>query len=441
MQREAMRYLREWKERKRRKPLLLYGARQVGKTHVLKEFGRECFDTVAYFDLERDGAARAVFEGEQSADLNPQMLIRRLAAATASNSTIEPGRTLLVLDEIQASNRALASLKYFCEELPQLHVIGAGSLLGVAVKSKVKSKGFTMPVGKVQTYTMHPMTFPEFLQALGQGGLVDDIRDCYETGQPFYLHERMLELLWTYALVGGMPEAVSVFLDDHDYSAVAEVQDDIRDLYVGDMAKYAMPAETARIRDVWNSVPAQLAKQNHKFQYKAVKTGGRAAIYADAISWLLSAGLINRCVNVSAGSSPLKNHEDLSSFKTYMADTGLLVRADGLTASMLLDDKIRATLDIGGIGENLVAQMLTANDVPLRYWTSGSTAEVDFVYEREGVAGGIPIEVKTSEHVRSRSLASYRAKYSPVEAIRVSAKNFGVSGGIRSVPLYAAFCI
>lgn len=424
-----------WKNGKRRKPLLVYGARQVGKTHTLKEFGRAYFDSCAYFDLERDGRARAVFEGDPNADLDPETIVRRLS--TISGRSIDPESTLLVLDEIQASNRALASLKYFCEDMPQLHVVGAGSLLGVAVREK----GFTMPVGKVQTYTMHPMTFPEFLDALGEGGLVDEIRESYESGTPFYLHEHMMECLWTYMLVGGMPEAVEVFREDHDFDEVASVQGDIHALYVGDMAKYATASETARIRDVWDSIPSQLAKENHKFQYKMVKSGGRASVYGDAISWLLSSGLIHRCVNVNSGASPLKKHESSASFKIYMSDTGLLAQAEGLSAPMLLDESVRGKLDIGGLGENLVAQMLSANGMPLRYWTSDSTAEVDFVIERKDAVGGIPIEVKTSTHVRSRSLASYRAKYAPAECVRVSAKNFGMENGIRSIPLYAAFCI
>ncbi|NMM94778.1 ATP-binding protein [Bifidobacterium oedipodis] len=435
MKRAIMDTLIAWESRKRRKPLLVYGARQVGKTHVLKAFGQEHCESCVYIDLERDGRARAVFEADPHADLNPQSLLRRLSAVTGE--TINPDSTLLVLDEIQASNRALASLKYFAEDMPQLRIIGAGSLLGVAVRRK----GFTMPVGKVQTLTMHPMTFPEFLDALGEGGYVDDIRECFATGAACYAHEHLMERLWSYMLVGGMPEAVEVFAEDGDYDAVAEVQQDIRDLYAGDMAKYATPAETAKIRDVWESVPAQLAKENHKFQYKAVRSGGRASVYGDAIAWLLSAGLISRCVNVNSGRMPLKQHEDLASFKVYMADTGLLAQADGLNAQVMFDAALRRNLDLGGLGENLVAQMLSANGVPLRYWTSSSTAEVDFVVERAGMVAGVPVEVKTSEHVRSRSLASYRGKYEPTEAIRISAKNFGIDNGIRSIPLYAAFCI
>ena len=434
MKRGVLDDLREWERRRRRKPLLLYGARQVGKTHVLKEFGRS-FDSFVYCDLERNGRARAVFESSVETDLDPATILRRLSAVLGV--VIDPERSLLVLDEIQASNRALASLKYFAEDMPQLRLIGAGSLLGVAVSTQ----GFTMPVGKVQTCTMHPMTFPEFLAALGEESMVEEIRECYASGSPFYLHDHLMERLWTYALVGGMPEAVADYRENGDFQEVAEVQSDILELYVADMAKYATAGETARIRDVWDSIPAQLAKPNHKFQYKAVRTGGRASRYADAIAWLLSAGLVTRCVNVTSGLSPLKAHEDAETFKIYMADTGLLAQAEGLDAGLMLDEAGRARMDLGGLGENLVGQMLTANGIPLRYWTSNSTAEIDFVYERRGIAGGIPIEVKTSEHVRSRSLASFRAKYDPTEAIRVSAKNFGNENGIRSVPLYAAFCI
>ena len=434
MKRAALNDLKAWEQRSHRKPLLLYGARQVGKTHVLKEFGQQ-FDSFIYCDLERNGRARAVFESSAETDLEPTTILHRLSAVLGT--AIDPERSLLVLDEIQASNRALASLKYFAEDMPQLRLIGAGSLLGVAVNTQ----GFTMPVGKVQTYTMHPMTFPEFLTALDEGTMVDEIRSCYASGSSFYLHDHLMDRLWTYALVGGMPEAVAVYRENADFREVAEVQSDIRELYVADMTKYASASETARIRDVWDSIPAQLAKPNHKFQYKAVKTGGRASRYADAIAWLLSAGLVTRCVNITSGLSPLKAHEETDTFKIYMADTGLLAQTEGLDAGLVLDEDSRARMDLGGLGENLVGQMLTANSIPLRYWTSSSTAEVDFIYERPGVAGGIPIEVKTSEHVRSRSLASFRTKYQPVEAIRISTKNFGNENGIRSIPLYAAFCI
>lgn len=435
MRRNLLGALSDWassRNARSRKPLLLYGARQTGKTYLLNELARTVFagDAVR-FDLERDDRARQVFEQ----DLRPDTLVRRLSQV--SGRTIDPNTTLLILDEVQASNRALASLKYFCEDMPQLHVAAAGSLLGVAVNQS----GFTMPVGKVQTMTLHPMGFDEFLDALGEEALVQEIRDCYERAERFYLHDQMLQRFWQYVLVGGMPEVVSEFAQSGDYGIVRSLQSDIIDLYAADMAKYATPVETARIRDTWNSIPAQLAKENHKFQYKLVRSGGRSSVYAPAISWLVTAGLVERCVRISNGSVPLAIHEDDGSFKVYMADTGLLSARSGLDSGVALDADYRRRIELGGLVENYVAQSLSSNGVPLRYWTSGNTAEVDFVIQPREAVVGVPVEVKSSDNTRSRSLAVYRDKYEPQYAIRLSTKNFGLENGIRSVPLYAAFCV
>lgn len=432
MRRKMMQRLVAWKNTPGRKPLLLYGARQTGKTYLLNEFARQEFpDDYVRFDLERDSRARQVFEHE----LDSTVLLRRLSQV--AGRPIDPEHTLLILDEAQASNRALASLKYFQEELPQLHVIAAGSLLGVAVNQQ----GFTMPVGKVQTMTLHPMNFDEFLEAVGEDAYLDEIRDSYTQSSPFYAHDDMLLRFWQYLMIGGMPEAVASFAENQSFDKVRALQMDIVDLYAADMAKYATPIETARIRDTWNSVPSQLAKENHKFQYKLVHSGGRASVYSPSIAWLVAAGLVERCMRVSSGQLPLAMHEDASSFKIYMADTGLLVARSGLDSSMVLDAERRRRIDLGGIVENYVAQALSANGVPLRYWTSNGTAEVDFVIQPHDAVAGVPVEVKSSDNTRSRSLASYRSKYAPNDAIRLSTKNFGTDNGVRSVPLYAAFCV
>ncbi|PWG63454.1 ATP-binding protein [Bifidobacterium callitrichidarum] len=432
MHRNMLARLKDWATSHDYKPLLLYGARQTGKTYLLTELARTVFPgNCVRFDLERDDRARRVFD----ADLDAETLVRRLEQV--SGQRIKPGHTLLILDEIQASNRALVSLKYFHEDMPQLHVAAAGSLLGVAVNRQ----GFSMPVGKVETLTLHPMSFDEFLDAMGDGAMVPEIRACYEGSEPCYLHDAMMERFWQYLMVGGMPEAVSRFAQTGDYLEVRGIQSAITDLYVTDMAKYATPTESARIRDTWRSIPAQLAKENHKFQYKLVHSGGRASVYSTAISWLLAAGLVERCTCISSGQLPLAMHEDASAFKIYMSDTGLLAARSELDPAMVLDAIRRSHLDLGGLVENAVAQALTANEVPLRYWTSGNTAEVDFVMQSAGMTAGMPIEVKSSFNTRSRSLAVYRGKYAPETVIRISPKNFGMDNGIRSVPLYAAFCI
>ena len=252
MKRNALRALEAWKQNPRRKPLLVYGARQVGKTYLLKEFGAANFKSIVYFDLEKQADARAAFEG----DLSPRIIMSNLSQVTGRS--IDISNTLIVFDEVQASNRALASLKYFCEEMPEAYVAAAGSLLGVAVNRE----GYSAPVGKVDTLTLPPMTFDEFLSALGQERLAKGIRESYERNEAYFLHDRALDLYRAYLLVGGMPEAVRIYSETGDFDAVSRVQDTILNLYIADMAKYAQPYETARIIEAWKSVPAQLAKEN-----------------------------------------------------------------------------------------------------------------------------------------------------------------------------------
>lgn len=419
-----------WKAKPDRKPLLLYGARQVGKSYLIQAFAREHFDDAVSFDLERQSAARAAFAG----DLTPSRVLSNLEQVAGRR--IDPANTLIVLDEVQASNRALASLKYFEEDLPGSYLIAAGSLLGVAVHRE----GFSAPVGKVETLTLLPMTFDEWLDANGRSEMREAIEESFSRGVSYDLHEEALDLYRAYVLTGGMPEAVATYADSDDFAEVTRVQRQILDLYVADMAKYAEPLETARIREVWNSIPAQLAKENHKFQYKVVRSGGRSNQYASALDWLETAGLVNRCVRVTSGQVPLKMQEDRSSFKIYLADTGLLSAMMEVPAAVMFDEEGRRLLDAGALTENYVAQNLVAGGFVPRYWTSKRTAEVDFVIE-DGTAKAIPVEVKSSGNVRSRSLSVYREKYEPRRAIRLSTRNFGSDGGIDSIPLYAAFCL
>ena len=413
MERNALGDLEAWKRDPRRKPLLMYGARQVGKTYLLKEFGARNFEEVAYFDLEKQADARAAFQG----NLAPETIVSNLSQV--SGRSIDVSRTLIVFDEVQASNRALASLKYFYEDMPEACVVAAGSLLGVAVSRE----GYSAPVGKVDTYTLHPMTFDEF-----------------DRDEPYFLHERALDLYRTYVLVGGMPEAVLVYDETKDFNEVAAVQNNILDLYVADMAKYAQPFETARIVEAWRSVPAQLAKENKKFQYKTVRSGGRASQYETALAWLETAGLVNRCLQIVSGQLPLSLHENRDAFKMYLADTGLLSARMQVRAAMLFDEEGRKELDAGALTENYVAQVLTSRGFDLLYWVSQGKAEVDFVID-VGMQKAVPIEVKSSRNVRSKSLSVYREKYEPPYAIRLSTRNFGFEGGVKSVPLYAAFCL
>lgn len=430
MRRTALEILEDWKNRPSRKPLLLYGARQVGKTYLLKEFGRASFESVAYFDLEKQADARAAFER----DLSPQTIISNLSQVL--ERPIDIAKTLIVIDEVQASNRALASLKYFCEEMPGAYVVAAGSLLGVAVNRE----GYSAPVGKVETCTLLPMAFDEFLDALGYKQMIDGITASYHLNEPYFLHEHALELYRSYLLVGGMPEAVLAYSESHDYGLVARIQETILDLYVADMAKYAQPYETARIIEAWKSIPAQLAKENKKFQYKTVRSGGRASQYEAALAWLEAAGLVNRCVQITSGQLPLALHENRDAFKMYLMDTGLLSALMHVRPAVLFDEEARKELDAGPLAENYMAQALTAQKLNLAYWVSNGKAEVDFVIDL-GLPKAVPLEVKSSSNVRSRSLSVYREKYRPPYAVRLSTKNFGMENGIKSIPLYAAFCI
>lgn len=435
MYRNATKQLLTWKQNRERKPLLVYGARQTGKSYLIRHFGRDEFTDMAYFDLEANAAARSAFDG----DLNPKTVLRKLGQV--QGKPIDASQTLVILDEIQASNRALASLKYFNESLPGSFVIAAGNLLGVAVKRE----GFSAPVGKVETMTLRPMSFDEFLLALGDEAMCDGIRTQYKLSEQYVRHDDALDRYWAYLLCGGMPEAVAAYVaDSHDWPGIRTIQRNILDLYVADMAKYATPTETARIREAFNSTPAQLAKENRKFQYKTVHSGGRASQYAFALDWLETAGLVNRCVQITSGQLPLALHENRSAFKIYMADTGLLGAMSELPVETLLNPRLRGSLDLGAFTENYVAQALTTSGHTLRYWRSNSDAEVDFVAvlgDPASLRTATPIEVKSSDNVRSRSLNVYKSKYRPQRAIRLSTKNFGNENSIESVPLYAAFCL
>ncbi|KFI98051.1 ATPase [Bifidobacterium stellenboschense] len=423
--------LEQWKRSARRKPLILLGARQVGKTYAITHFARRSFDSMAYVDFSREQRAAAVF-GDSIA---PADIVHGLE--TLLRMRIDPQRTLIVLDEVQLCERALTSLKYFCDDAPQYHVIAAGSLLGV----KVNRSRYSFPVGKVDMLTLHPMDFEEFLWAKGEERLASDIREAYRTpDRAFGFHDRAMELVREYVLVGGMPEAVGIYAESERLDDARAVQRDIVTAYTADMAKYASPRETQRILEAWNSVPKQLAKENHKFQYKAIRSGGRSNMYQGALSWLVSAGIITRLTQVSEPVAPLRAFEDVSAFKIYMADTGLLsCEYDALPADLEPSDD-KASVFRGGLYENYVLQQLTAADVSPHYWGTLNRGEVEFI-ARDGDGDIIPIEVKSGTNVTARSLVAYRAKYRPRYAVRLSARNFGVDGDLRSIPLYAAWLL
>lgn len=430
MKRKVMKWLIDWKNSSNRKPLILQGARQVGKTYSALSFGKEYYDSVVYFNFENNSELIKIFER----DLDPERIIRELSIN--SGKSIFKEKTLIFFDEIQASERALTSLKYFNENANEYHIIAAGSLLGVAVNREK----YSFPVGKVDLKTLYPLDFEEFLRAVNEEKLIDLIKDSFENDIELSMHNKAMDLYKTYLVVGGMPAVVKDYIDKKDFDFVLATQKSINDSYVADMAKYATPHETTRIMATFNSIPAQLAKENKKFQYKVIKSGARAYEYETPVEWLRSSGVILKCIKCNEGKLPLAAYSDFNSFKVYMTDTGLLCSKFGIPANAVLSDSIAFNDFKGALTENYVCFSLNANGYTPYYWESKGSAEVDFlIQDKDGYI--IPIKVKAAEHVRAKSLQQYIKKYQPKYAIRVSGKNFGFENGIKSIPLYATFLI
>lgn len=430
MKRKVEAQLLAWKDKSvNRMPLLINGARQVGKTYILRQFGAEQFKNVVYINLETNLAAASYF----NEDISPERLIRYLEASTGER--IIAGETLIIFDEIQSCERALTSLKYFCEEAPEFHIAAAGSLLGVAINRQ----HYSFPVGKVKTITLYPLDFEEYLWARGKELLCEEIRSAYEQTVPLpdALHQEALELYREYLVIGGMPACINAFLQSNSFLDVSLVQNGILDNYIADMAKYASNSDSVKIRACYNSIPAQLAKDNKKFQYKIVQKGGSSALFGASIEWLNLAGVVLECHRIDHAVEPIAVHADLSAFKLYMGDVGLLTMKSGISQQTVLSGE--GNTFMGAVTENYVAQQLAAKGYPLYYWESSYTAELDFVLQKEKQIIGV--EVKKGEHVRSRSLSVFINAYTPAYSIRFSTKNFGQADGLRSIPLYAAFCI
>lgn len=430
MKRSIEEKLLEWKNKRDRKPLILNGARQVGKTYILREFGSLYYKNVVYVNLETNISVASYFDG----DISPERLIRFLEVY--SGEAIIPESTLIIFDEIQSCERALTALKYFCEEAPEYHIVAAGSLLGVAIHRE----RYSFPVGKVDTITLYPLTFDEFLRACGEDLLCEEIRQHYALLEPMpeALHNKAIDLYRCYLITGGMPAVVSEFVQSGKLIGVADIQNKILNDYLADMAKYASNSDSVKIRACYNSIPAQLAKENKKFQYKVVQKGGTSAIFGASIDWLNFAGVVLRCQRIEQAFEPVSVYADLSSFKLYMGDTGLLVMKSGMSQQTVLSGE--ANLFMGAVCENYVAQALYANGYQLHYWTSEHIAELDFVIQKGSEIIGI--QVKKAQHVKSKSLFEFIKKYNPTYSIRLSEKNFGKGENhVRIVPLYAAFCI
>jgi len=431
MKRKALKQLEEWKKKSGRLPLIVNGARQVGKTYLIKEFGEKYFKNTVYFNLEINLAVNSYFD----TDIQPLRIIQYLE--TASGQRIIPEETLLVLDEIQSCPRALTALKTFCEEAPQYYIVCAGSLLGVAVNRE----NYSFPVGKVDEIQLFPMDFEEFLMALDEDLLVDEIHKHFaaDLKMPEILHNKALDYYKQYLIVGGMPAVVEEFVQTKSLLGATEIQGRIQNEYIADMAKYASATTSVKIRACYNSVPVQLAKENKKFQYKIVQRGGTATIFGESIEWLNFAGVVLKCQKAEHGYMPVAVYVDLSDFKLYMSDVGLLTAKSGMAQQTILSSIEEDNGFLGALSENYVAQALIVNGHSLFYWKNDNTAELDFVLQLDDKV--IPVEVKKGSRTKSVSMNMFLKKYNCPYAIRISKKNFGFENDIKSVPFYAVFCL
>lgn len=431
MYRKIISFFEAWKESKHRKPLILQGARQVGKTYSILEFGRTHYENVAYFNFETNPKLNQTFEE----NISPDYLIPVLSHI--AGQTIIKEKTLVVFDEVQLCERALTSLKYFCEDAPDYHIIVAGSLLSVAVNRTT----FSFPVGKADMKTLYPMDMEEFMLAMGEEALVKQIKKCFasDTPLPSALHDAAMTLYRQYLVVGGMPECVMQFAETKDYILIRHTQDTILASYLNDMSKYNTLNEIKKTRLTYDNITVQLSKKNTRFQYKLIKKGGRAAEFENAIEWLCLSGIVSQVYRVGHIKKPLENYRDIDSFKIYVSDLGLLCAKKDLAAHDILYMAEELNDFKGGMTENYVNVQLSINGYRTYYWESGRDAEIDFIIQRDGCL--IPIEVKSADNTKAKSLKVYMETYKPAYAVKLSAKNFGFKDGKKTVPLYAAFCI
>lgn len=425
MDRTILEKLAEWQNSAHRKPLVLRGARQVGKTWALKEFGKTRYDNMAYFSFDENEELGQFFATTRNVD-------RILENLTVINgSAILPGKTLIVFDEIQECNSALNSLKYFCENAPEYHVASAGSLLGIKLEG-------AFPVGKVDFLDMWPMSFIEFLRANGNSNLADYIVSIHEIEHiPEMFLNPLTEKLKLYFITGGMPEAVKAWAEDKDVSRVQKVQSGILDAYERDFSKHAEKKDRLKISHVWNSIASQLARENKKFLYGAVKSGARAREYEDAIEWLKGASLVHKVFRINRPGLPLSGYDDLSAFKLYLHDVGLLRQHSGLAPSAFSEKNRLFSEFKGALTENFIVQSLKPQlPLPPRYWSQNHPKrEVDFIIQHENLI--LPVEVKSGGNVGSESLRTYKqifADDTPL-CVRFSLRNLTLDGNILNIPL------
>ncbi|HDO26641.1 MAG TPA: ATP-binding protein [Bacteroidetes bacterium] len=418
----------EWKNSTNRKPLLLQGARQVGKTYLVNEFGKKEYTDFITLNFEENPGLKTLFAG----DLSPQTILENISIYIGKKITSE--NTLLFFDEIQIVPEVLTSLKYFYEKAPEYHIIAAGSLLGVSI-----GKPTSFPVGKVNFLSMYPMNFTEFLWALEETFLAEKISTIKKIKPlPDIIHEKIIKLYKQYLFTGGMPEVLQKYIDTKDIALVRHTQNEILEACKRDFSKYNDKTQALKTAEVWQSIPFQLARENKKFKYSDVRKKARASTFESTIEWLKGAGLIHLAYNVTTPKLPLPGYTDYSKFKVYMPDAGLLGAMLNLPSSTIMspDDIFREYN--GAFIENFVAQELTAQGIsPLFYWTSKSDAEVDFLLQKENRI--YPLEVKSGTSLKLKSLRSYADKYHPDHIFRASSRNFTQSGNFVNIPLYSIY--
>lgn len=424
MERDVMQQLYAWKERPNRKPLIIRGARQVGKTWLMMAFARQAYEKWVYVNFEEEEVLRHVFE--QDFDIP-----RILEALSLRFHTDIDRHTLLLFDEIQAAPRGITSLKYFCEKAPTQPVIAAGSLLGLSMHG-----GDSFPVGKVDFLSLQPMTFMEFLHAAGQGRLAKLITDA-GWGAMVYVKDRLIQLLRTYYYVGGMPEAVKAYCDGLGYEEVRRIQANILMTYENDFSKHAPASEVPRIKMVWHSITSQLSKENRKYIYGVLRQGARAREFEVAVEWLQDAGLVYKVNRTKSGEMPLSAFEDFGSFKLFMLDVGLMCAMNKIPSdAILLGNDIFSTYR-GAMTEQYVCQQLMREADFIYYWSAdNSRGEIDFLIQKDNRI--IPIEVKAEENLKAKSLSAFVARYPSLHAVRLSMSDYREQDWMTNVPLYAA---
>ncbi len=423
MKRAAYNLLLDWKGKPGRKPLIIQGARQVGKTWLMREFGKKEFGQTAYFNFEINKALHSIFKS----GFDTSKIISSLNIVAGFK--IEPSNTLIILDEIQACPEAITSLKYFQENSPEYNIFAAGSLLGVAIHG-----GVSFPVGKVDFLTVYPLDFPEFLDAMGHSQLSAAL-ESGDTALIENFNDLLIDLLKQYYFIGGMPEVVNSFIKDLDYYHAREIQNNILTAYENDFSKHAPISQLPRIRMIWQSIVGQLAKENSKFIYSILRKGSRAKEFELSIEWLKDAGLIHKVIRVSKPGLPVSAYADWSDFKIYLNDVGLMCALGNLNAEIILSGHDLFKEFKGTVSEQFVLQQLISQGFHPYYWApENADAEIDFLIQKENQV--VPIEVKSAENIRSRSLRSYYDKYQSKTCIRTSLAGFKKQDWMENIPLY-----